>query len=114
VIALLVALAAAPSGVSGLTLTSPTCPVERYPPDPVCAPRRLPDALVVARRSDDRRRVASTRSDENGRFSLRLRAGRYTLRASRGHSLPRPATELVTVHTGKVARVRLVLDSGIR
>jgi len=111
VLALLIALAAS-SGISGTVSTAPTCPVERYPPDPSCAPRRLAGARVTASRHH--KRVATTRSDSKGRFRLTLAPGRYLVRASMGCTLPRPESRVVTVTRGKVARVQLVLDSGIR
>lgn len=110
-LALLIALAAS-SGISGTVSTAPTCPVEQYPPDPACAPRRLAGATVTASRHH--KRVATTHSDSKGRFRLTLAAGRYVVRASNGSSLPRPESRVVTVQRGKVARVHLVLDSGIR
>ncbi|MFL5827538.1 MAG: carboxypeptidase-like regulatory domain-containing protein [Thermoleophilaceae bacterium] len=110
-LALLIALAAS-SGISGTVATAPTCPVERLPPDPSCAPRRLAGAEVTVVRRH--RRVATTHSDSDGRFRLSLAPGRYVVRASTGHALPRPETRVVRVRRGKVARVRMVLDSGIR
>jgi Carboxypeptidase regulatory-like domain len=111
VLALLIALAAS-SGISGTVATAPNCPVERYPPDPSCAPRRLAGATVTALRHH--RRVATTHSDSNGRFRLSLAPGRYVLRASMGRALPRPESRVVRVTRGRVAHVRFVLDSGIR
>jgi hypothetical protein len=104
------------SGVRGRVTVSPACPLERYPTDPACAPRGL-KARVRVRRSSDRRLVARVTTRSDGRFSLRLRAGRYLVsaRPAAGGTLPRcPAARAVRVRSGSYARVTIACDSGIR
>jgi hypothetical protein len=110
------AQAATGAGVRGRVTSSPTCPVERYPPDPQCAPRGV-KAHISVRRASDRRLVRTLDTASDGRFTIRLRPGRYLLRASpaRGGALPRcPGASRVTVTSGRYTRVAIDCDSGIR
>jgi hypothetical protein len=104
------------SGISGRVTSSPTCPVERYPPDPSCAPRGLRADIRVVRLSD-RHVVARLTTHADGRFGVRLRPARYSLRArpASGGTLPRcPAPVKKTVRRGHYTRVAIDCDSGIR
>jgi hypothetical protein len=104
------------SGIRGRVTSSPTCPVQRYPPDPGCAPRGV-KARVSVRRSSDRRVVARFTTRSDGRFSVRLRAGRYlvSVRPAAGALLPRcPGERAVRVRSGSYARIAIDCDSGIR
>jgi hypothetical protein len=117
----LVLLVAAPAngsgtGISGRVTSSPTCPVERYPPDPQCAPRGFA-ARVRVRRASDHRLVKTVVTRGDGRFSIALRAGRYLIgaRPASGASLPRcPPAKTVRVTSGHMTRVAIDCDSGIR
>src|SRR5437764_398930 len=40
------------SGVNGQVLLGPTCPVERIPPDPQCAPKPYSTLVTIFRQSD--------------------------------------------------------------
>src|SRR4051794_23785386 len=118
----LVALAAAApaagsgSGLSVRVVSSPTCPVERVPPDPMCAPRPFAASVRVHRVSDNRT-VARLHTGADGRSIIALRPGRYSLvvRPESGAPLPRcPAIVKATVRSGSYARVTVDCDSGIR
>lgn len=102
------------SGVKGVVTIGPTCPVERYPPDPACADRPY-DALIKATRGGHT--IARTRSGADGRFTLRLAPGRYRLRASSPQAGPFPFTKderVVRVRSHRFTRVHISFDSGIR
>jgi hypothetical protein len=104
------------SGIRGRVTAGPTCPVERYPPDPQCAPRGFVARVHVRRRSD-RHLVASIKTRGDGRFTIALRPGRYLVaaRPATAGSLPRcPASKPVTVTSGHFARIAVACDSGIR
>jgi hypothetical protein len=104
------------SGISGRVTSSPTCPVERYPPDPQCAPRGFA-ARVRIRRASDRHLVKSIVTRSDGRFGATLRAGRYLVsaRPASGASLPScPRAQSVRVSSGHMTRVVIACDSGIR
>src|SRR3954471_15432569 len=82
--------AGAGSGIRVRVVSSPTCPVERIPPDPMCAPRPFPASVRVVRVSDHRT-VARLHTGADGRAVVALRAGRYRLvaRPESGAQLPR-------------------------
>jgi hypothetical protein len=107
---------AAASGVRGHVSSSPTCPVERVPREPNCAPRGFVAHLLIYRDAD-RRLVKRATTAKDGRFRVQLRPGRYWLAARpiSGASLPRcdePAR--VTVQAGRYASIRINCDSGMR
>jgi hypothetical protein len=104
------------SGIRGRVTSGPTCPVERYPPDPACAPRGFV-ARVHVRRASDHHLVASLKSGSDGRFSVALRPGSYLVsaRPASGASLPRcPQAQRIKVASGRFARITISCDSGIR
>jgi hypothetical protein len=104
------------SGIAGRVVSGPTCPVETVPPRPECAPRPLAATLKVHRIGSHRPAIV-VRSGADGRFRVRLRAGRYVVKAlpeSRS-PLPRPPLPFdVRVKAGRFTRVRITYDSGIR
>ena len=98
----------------GSVTAGPTCPVERDPPDPSCAPRAVPGATVTiqdAAGSEIERAV----SDSRGRFTVALAPGRYRL-------IPQPIGQIehappveVDVRTGEQPpEVDIGYDTGIR
>ena len=98
---------------------APVCPVERNPPDPACAPRRLSGLIVTANTSDGV--VAArgvTRSD--GAVILRVRNGvTYMIHAWMPGPDDRPAVlprcDVVGLTVGRRPRnVMLHCDTGIR
>ena len=103
------------SGIAGRVVAGPTCPVERVPPDPRCAPRPLAARLRIRRTGGSTGRVV--RSGSDGRFRVSLRPGRYILTplAQPGSPFPRPGpAQTVTVRAGLFTRVTVTYDTGIR
>jgi hypothetical protein len=111
------ASASAPhSGIAGRVVAGPTCPVQRIPPDPACAPRPLAATLRV-RRADGRGTGATVRSASDGRFRVALAPATYvvTPQAPRGSPFPRPpAASRVRVRSGQLTRITIAYDTGIR
>jgi hypothetical protein len=103
------------SGIRGRVTSSPTCPVERTPPDPACAPRGFA-ARVRIERASDGQVVARLRASGDGRFSVALAPGRYRVIARPGSGqLPTcPSAVKATVRSGRYTRVAIDCDSGIR
>ena len=104
------------SGLRLRVVAAPTCPVERLPPDPMCAPRAFAASVRVTRLSDGRV-VGRLHTGADGRSTLALRPGRYALRVrpESGRPLPRcPAVVRATVRSGRYASVTVSCDSGIR
>src|SRR3982074_3688196 len=73
------------SGIRGLVLFGPTCPVQR--PGQTCV--RPCRAWITIRREPSRKVVERVRSAADGRFTARLRAGRYLLAPRNGKPYPR-------------------------
>jgi hypothetical protein len=97
-------------------VAAPTCPVERVPPFPGCAPRPLAASLLIHRGGSG---APGTRvhSGADGRFRVRLSPGRYVVQAmaQTGSPFPRPpAPETVTVHPHRFTTVTITYDTGIR
>ena len=104
------------SGLTGRVVAGPTCPVERVPPDPRCAPRPLAATLRITR-ADGRGPVVVAHSRADGRFRVRLAPGGYVIaaQARRGSPFPRPPAPLrARVHAGRYAAVTITYDTGIR
>lgn len=71
---------------------------------------------TVTYRLSDQHTVARSRTSDEGRFSVRVRPGRYGLsaRPAAGGSLPRCPRVTATVRRGSYARITIDCDSGIR
>jgi hypothetical protein len=105
------------SGISGRVVAGPTCPVERVPPLPGCAPRPLAVTLRFRRLVGGTARGTTIRSGADGRFRVRLAPGTYLVlplpRA--GSPFPRPPGEAVEiVHPHRFTFVTITYDTGIR
>lgn len=64
--------------VFGVVRAGPTCPVERFPPDPECEDQPVAGARLVVADADGKA-VETLISDDDGRFHTRLPNGAYTL-----------------------------------
>jgi hypothetical protein len=98
------------SGIRGQVLYGPTCPVQRA--GETCT--RPYQATIRVLREPGDHQVAAPRSHPDGRFSVRLSAGRYRLEPERGHPLPRAQPQTVSVHRHRFTHVVINYDSGIR
>lgn len=111
------AVARAPdSGLSGRVLAGPTCPVERVPPQPGCAPRPVVATLRI-RRLGSRTAARSVRSASDGRVRVRLAPGAYTVQAlpRAGSPFPRPPSpSRVQIRPGRFTVITITYDTGIR
>jgi hypothetical protein len=104
------------SGIDGKIVAGPTCPVERVPPDPRCAPRPLAASLRI-HPAGKRSPVETAHSGQNGRFRVALPAGAYVVRplARPGSPFPRPPSPIeVRVSSGRFTHVTITYDTGIR
>jgi hypothetical protein len=96
--------------VSGIVLSAPSCPVERS--GTPCPPRVVPGAEVTARHGAAT--VSRVRAGADGRFTIGLEPGSYTIVARAGGGIGSTASADVTVAPGRTADVTLTVDSGIR
>lgn len=101
------------SGVRGTVLLGPTCPVERDPPDPMCADKPYATAILVFRAGVKTPFVIGN-SDTSGVFQFSLPPGAYTIEAGNGTKLPSCSPIAVTVKAEGYTAVTLSCDTGIR
>jgi hypothetical protein len=101
------------TGIAGVTVLDPVCPVQRA--DPPCPARPVAARLSVLDATTNAA-VATVDSSTDGHFSLALAPGRYTLRAiSVGGAPPHsPVLISVAVQSGRYTTVTVHFDTGIR
>jgi Carboxypeptidase regulatory-like domain len=99
------------SGIRGVVVAGPQCPVESA--QSPCPDAPLSKTEVQVKRSGDV--VATATSDETGAFQIALPPGTYSVEAVTdmgGIGYARPVD--VTVTDGAFAQVSVVVDTGIR
>ena len=100
------------TGVRGVVLAGPTCPVEQAGQSP-CV-RSLPGATILALDSA-RHEVGRAVSDASGAYFLRLPPGTYAIVPQAVEGVMRVAAETaVTVPDGAPVQLDLQYDTGIR
>ncbi len=108
--------------VTGIVLLGPTCPVERIPPDPQCAPKPYTGAIVEVWTDVQRKHllipdteIAKSTADNNGAFSFTLYPDYYRLIVyQEGKPYPRCEEKQITVASGVPQNVTMNCDTGIR
>jgi len=104
-----------PSGIRGLILLGPTCPVEASPGanDPV--PCLTPYAATLVVLDSENVKVATVTSGPDGKFSVDVPPGEYVVAPESGaDSYPIANPVSVTVVSGQYAEVQVNYDTGIR
>jgi hypothetical protein len=107
-------IGAGKTGIAGIALAGPVCPVETVPPDPNCAPRPIVGVVVLIR---DRggSEVARVETAADGTFFAELPAGDYVVEPQPAEGLMGTAGAVeVTVTDGGAAQIQLDYDTGIR
>ncbi len=102
------------ANVHGQVLLGPTCPVERIPPDPACAPKPYVTTVDVFTARDTAHPYRTQRTNVSGAFNFILGPGAYVLRAQSGSPYPRCTDLPIEVTAGVPQRVILNCDTGIR
>ena len=109
--------APSPPPGTGLAITAaagPTCPVERIPPDPACAPRPVAGAKILIKAGEGTI-VATLETDANGAATIDLFPGTYAVEPQPAAGLlGTAAAQKVTVVDGAMTPVLLAYDTGIR
>ncbi len=100
------------SGIKGTVTIGPTCPVERIPPDPNCAPKSYAASLVAINRITASQTTFKSLSD--GTFTVNLIPGDYSIRNASSGVLPRMEDQEITVYPHKYTELNVQFDSGIR
>jgi hypothetical protein len=101
------------SGVQGVVMVGPTCPVMKNPPDAQCADKPYQTMVAVFRKSDPVHAYAIAKSAADGTFRFSLPPGDYTLGAGESN-LPRCDHPEATVGPSGYTQVTISCDSGIR
>jgi hypothetical protein len=102
------------TGIAGLALAGPICPVETVPLDPDCAPRPVGGAVVLIRDGGGSE-VARAETAADGSFFVELPAGDYVVEPQPVEGMMGTASAVtVTVADGIAAQVQLDYDTGIR
>lgn len=99
--------------VHGQVLLGPTCPVERIPPDPACAPKPYKTTINIYR-SVTKPPYKKVATDASGRFTISLAPGTYILRAKGASIYPRCTDLKIIVIAKKSQIVKIDCDTGIR
>ncbi len=99
--------------LNGTVLAGPTCPVERIPPDPRCADRPVSGAKIIVV-NEAGARVADVVSDADGRFSMALSPGTYTVKPQPVPGLLGTAPPQAIQLTDTQIEVTVRYDTGIR
>jgi hypothetical protein len=102
--------------VSGQVLAGPTCPVERDPPDPACAPRPVQGARLHIVSATTGAVVAEVTTDAAGTYAAVVPPGAYRLEGvdgMPGFAPPEPVPFEAVDGAGPLT-VDLEVDTGIR
>ena len=99
------------SGVAGVVTIGPTCPVERIPPEPQCAPKMYQTTIEISQSGTILKRIDT---DTQGVFRVELTPGSYEFTPKGGSPFPscRPAT--ITVLPNAFTETNPSCDTGIR
>ncbi len=101
------------SGIKGRVTLSPTCPVERFPPDPNCAPKAY-STLIDIIKEGSTKILKTIQSDASGVFNVDLSLGSYVLQAHGGQTMPSCPLVLVAVKSNQYTNIEISCDTGIR
>jgi len=103
------------SGIKGVVILGPTCPVERILPDPACVFKGYKTTVqVIAVGSSSSAPFATIETNASGEYSVSLPPGQYALQPVGGKTFPRCETREVTVVGNIIQEVTLTCDTGIR
>lgn len=102
------------TGISGVAIAGPVCPVERVPPDPACAARPVVGATLLIRDASGTE-VARAVTGADGSFLVEVPTGEYTVEPQPVQGfLGTAAAQTMTVLDGSVASIEIEYDTGIR
>lgn len=101
------------SGIRGVVMLGPTCPVEHIPPLPNCADKPYSTLIAVFKVTDPVHAIILTKSNADGSFKISLPPGEYILGAGES-SLPRCNHPQITVKANTYSSITISCDTGIR
>jgi|SRR5579872_508469 len=97
--------------LTGQVTLSPTCPVERIPPDPACAPKPYSTFVIISGAANF---YMELHTDTSGFFRTPLPAGNYDILVHQETLYPRCETKTVTITVGATTTADISCDTGIR
>ena len=102
------------TGIGGIAVAGPVCPVERVPPDPACASRPVSGATLIVR-DPSGAEIARTVTGADGSFLVELSPGEYVVEPQPAEGLlGTAAAQKLVVVDGSIAQMQLDYDTGIR
>ncbi|OHA83695.1 MAG: hypothetical protein A2408_00295 [Candidatus Yonathbacteria bacterium RIFOXYC1_FULL_52_10] len=101
------------SGIRGVVMIGPTCPVVQFPPTGECDDKPYETTIDIYNSAGARMAVATSESD--GTFEVSLPPGTYTLKPNMPQGrMPSAGEQTVTVLATGYVEVTVQYDSGIR
>ena len=97
----------------GSVTLSPTCPVERIPPDPQCSPKPYVTEVKVLY-SGGTKIAVTGETGSDGSFKFSLAPGTYVVEVAGGAVYPRCSPVNTQVMKGTSTTVAIPCDTGIR
>ncbi len=101
------------SGIEGHVTLGPTCPVERIPPDPNCAPKPYKTNIAISNFGSSAI-LKTIATDADGAFTVELPPGSYELTPKSGSVFPHCSPMTIEVQPNTLAEAHLSCDTGIR
>ncbi len=98
------------SGIEGQVFIGPMCPVVQVGQE--CPDQPYKAVLTV--NSPDGERIVQAQTDEEGKFRIPLKPGKYTLHPESPKNYPFADEQPFTVEEGEYTQVTVNYDSGIR
>ncbi len=105
---------APPSGISGLVILAPTCPISEEPDPLNPVPCLTPFSAQLVILDQDNGVAARVTSDADGHFEVTLTPGEYVITPLGGDPFPMAQPLAVTVVAGEYVEVEINYDTGIR
>ena len=100
------------SGINGIILIGPGCPVQTIPPKSECADKSFQAKVLI--KNSFGLIVGEFVSKIDGTFEVPLSAGTYVLEPQSPNELPRGEIQTVIVQQNKFTQITINYDSGIR
>ena len=98
------------SGIEGQVLIGPMCPVAQAGQE--CPDQPYQATLTILHR--DGVQITQFQTDDQGRFSIPLVPGEYTLHPESPNGIPFAGDQSFVVETGRFTQLTVHYDSGIR
>jgi hypothetical protein len=101
------------SGVNGMVLLGPICPVMQYPPDSQCADRGYETDVQITNVASGKL-FSLVHTDASGLYEVSLPPGEYKLEAMGKQPFPICASKTVIIGAEQMQTINLSCDTGIR